>query len=130
MKRRNQAFTFVEVLAAMVFLAITMPAIVGALITANRASNVAQRSGIATQLAENRLSELMLDNAWSNASSRGEFGDAFPGYRYEMTQRNWENNAMTELVMTVFFKVQGQEHDVQVSTLVNESLTEVPVAEQ
>jgi type II secretory pathway pseudopilin PulG len=124
MKRRNQAFTFVEVLAAMVFLAITMPAIVGALLTSNRAANVAERTGIATQLGENRLGELMIDNAWSSAASRGEFGEDYPGYRYEMTKSTWENGAMTELVLKVFFKVQGGEHEVQLSTLVNEALTE------
>jgi len=41
-----------------------------------------------------------------------------------MTQATWQNSAMTELAFKVFFKVQGQEYEVQLSTLVNESLTE------
>jgi Tfp pilus assembly protein PilV len=125
MKRRASAFTFVEVLAALLFLGITIPAVVGALMTAGRAATVSERRAIATELGENLLSELMIDNAWKNASSRGEFSADYPGYRYEMTQANWKNDtAMTELMFKVLFKVQGQEYEVQLTTLVNDQLTD------
>ena len=125
MKRRTSGFTFVEVLAALLFLGITIPAVVGALMVGGRAATVSERRAIATELLENRLSELMIDNTWKNAASRGEFGADYPGYRYEMTQANWKNDtAMTELTFKVFFKVQGQEYDVQLTTLVNDQLSD------
>ena len=122
MKRSAQAFTFVEVLAAMVFLGILMPVVVSALMVANRAAVVAERSTIAAQLGENKLGELMLGDAWTSAGTRGAFGADMPGYRWQLTKATWEAGAMTELTLEVFFKVQGTEHEARLSTLVDESL--------
>ena len=67
MKAARDAFTFVEVLAAMVFLGILMPAVISALLTANRAAVAAERSTIAAQLGENKLGEFTVgkDGTWS-----------------------------------------------------------------
>jgi type II secretory pathway pseudopilin PulG len=119
----RSAFTFVEVLAALAFLGILIPVIVSALTLANRAAVIAERTSIATQLAENQLNELTVANAWSTAESRGDFAPEWPGYRWELTRAAWESGAMTELTMTVFFPVQGREHETRLSTLVNETLT-------
>jgi type II secretory pathway pseudopilin PulG len=124
MNARRRAFTFVEMLAAMAFLGILIPVVVSALMVSNRAATVAERSTIAMQLGENRLSEMMLDDAWSSESSKGDFGTDFPGYRWEMKQADWESGAMTELTLEVFFPVQGREQSIRLSTLVNESLTQ------
>jgi type II secretory pathway pseudopilin PulG len=124
MNRPQQAFTFVEVLAAMVFLGIAMPAIVTALMVANRAAVAAERSAVAVQLAENKLGELMLDQAWSSAGSSGDFGSEYPGYRYTLATSDWNSGAMTELLIEVYYQVQGSEHSARLSTLVNEALTE------
>jgi type II secretory pathway pseudopilin PulG len=123
MNRRLAAFTFVEILAAMVFLGITMPIIVSALTVSNRAAISAERGSIAAQLAENKLGDLMLQNEWNNAGGSGDFGTDYPGYRYTLTKRKWESGEMTELVLEVFYKVQGTEHSARLSTLVNEELS-------
>lgn len=90
----------------------------------NRAGVASERTTIATQLAENKISELMLGDEWTTASSRGEFGTDWPGYRWELKKSDWESGAMTELDLTVYFQVQGTERSVILSTLVNESLTQ------
>ena len=123
MKAARDAFTFVEVLAAMVFLGILMPAVISALLTANRAAVAAERSTIAAQLGENKLGELMLGDAWSSASSRGDFGTEWSGYRWQLSKPSWQAGAMTELSLDVFYKVQGTEHNARLSTLVDASLT-------
>ena len=120
--RPTHAFTLVEVLACLTFLGILIPVVISALLTANRAGVVSERSSIATQLGENRLGELMLNNEWSSAASRGDFGMDWPGYRWELTKADWGNGAMTELKLNVSFQVQGLEHHVQLATLVNESV--------
>jgi len=124
MNRRTHAFTFVEVLAAMVFLGITIPVIVSALTVSNRAAVTAERGTIAAQLAENKLGELLLGDAWSGAGGGGDFGVEYPGYRYALTKRDWESGAMTELTLEVSYKVQGVEHSARLCTLVNEDLTQ------
>lgn len=124
MKRGTHAFTFVEILAALLFLGIVMPVVIGALQVSNRSSVVSERSTVAVQLAENRLAELQLGDAWSSAGSSGDFGADYPGYRWELTKVDWENGAMTELQLVVYFTVQGTEREVRLSTLVNQSLAE------
>jgi type II secretory pathway pseudopilin PulG len=121
--RRHEAFTFVEILAALAFLGLLVPVIVSALSLSNRAGVIAERTLIATQLGENRLNEMLLGNAWSGGETRGDFGDEHPGYRWELTQTSWEAGSMTELSLDVIFQVQGQDHDVRLTTLVNEALT-------
>ena len=101
------AFTFVEVLAALLFLAVVVPAVVTALTVSNRASEVTDRGTLAGELAENKLNELLTDNAWQSAGSTGggTFGDDLPGYRWEMTADNWSTdttNAVSELRVEVF----------------------------
>ncbi len=125
---RSAGFTFVEMLAAMAFLGILMPVIISALLVSNRAALVGERATIAMQLGENRLSEMMLAGAWSTEGARGDFGEQWPGYRWELTKSAWESSTMTELTLDVFYPVQGNERDLRLSTLVHESLTLVPAA--
>ncbi len=121
MKRDHTGFTFVEMLAAMAFLGILMPVVISALTISNRAAVVSERATVATQLAENRLQEIIVDDSWTSASSRGDFGEQWPGYRWELTKGDWQSGAMTELSLNVFFQVQGREHDVRLTTLVTET---------
>ena len=124
MNAGRRGFTFVEILASMAFLGILIPVVVSALMVSNRAAVMSERSVIATQLGENRLNEMMLGDAWTSESSRGDFGADFPGYRWEMKQADWNAGAMTELTLDVFYSVQGREQSVQLSTLVSDSLTQ------
>lgn len=121
MKRHTAAFTLVEILAALAFLGLVIPVAVGAIMIANRASVVSERSMIAVQLGENRLNELMLANAWSTAESRGTFDD-HPGYRWELKRQDWPTADMSELTLEVFYQVQGAEQSVKLTTLVNEEV--------
>lgn len=116
-------FTLVEVLAALLFLAILVPAIVGGLTLGNRVSVLSERKAIAAELAENKLNEQLIGNNWQATSNNaGDFGTGYPGYRWQATQENWagdSTNIMTELAVEVFFPVQGKDHSVRLTTLVN-----------
>lgn len=137
----RSAFTLVEILASLLFLAIAVPAIVGALGLASRTSEVAERESLAGNLAENKLNEMLVDNAWQSAAqSNGDFGADFPFYRWQMSNQTWTGvsaaatpstsntgtgspgtSGMTELSVEVFYPVQGSEHSVRLTTLVNTS---------
>jgi len=119
MKTPTAAFTFVEVLAALFFLAILIPAIAEGITLSSRLSALTERGAIATELAQNKLDELTIDNAWTSAEASGDFGDDFAGYRWEVTQTAWDMDAMTVLAVKVYFTVQGIERSVTLSTLVN-----------
>jgi type II secretory pathway pseudopilin PulG len=121
----RNGFTFVEVFAAMVFLAILIPAIVEGLSIATRASVVAERSSVAGELAENKMNELLLTstNGTENQSqTSGDFGTDWPGYRWEMTEGTWDQdtvNTMSEMSVQVFYPVQGKERSVTLTTLLS-----------
>lgn len=121
MKRRTAAFTLVEILAALAFLGLVIPVAVRAIMVANRAAVVSERSSIAVQLGENRLNELMLANAWTTSESRGAF-DGHPGYRWELKKVDWRTGDMSELTLEIFYQVQGSEQSVKLTTLVNEEV--------
>ena len=118
-------FTLVEVLAAMAFLGILMPVVISALFVSSRAAVISERSTIALQLGENKLNEMMLAGAWTSESGRGDFGNQWPGYRWELSKSGWEESAaMTELTLDIFYTVQGTERDLRLTTLVSETLDE------
>lgn len=129
MKRaaRQAGFTFVEILAALTFVGILLPTVVGALLLCSRISETAERSANAVQLGENQLNILLLGNAWQTGEARGDFGQDWPGYRWEMQQATWNSggaqssNALTALTMNVYFPVQGQERSISLTTLANPS---------
>jgi len=125
--RARSGFTFVEVFAAMIFLAILVPAIVEGLSIANKASETAERGAIAGELAENKMNDALVEQTWQTApNTSGDFGTDWPGYRWEMSQQTWDQdnvNTVTELNVEVYFPVQGKEHSFVLTTLVSGTTT-------
>jgi hypothetical protein len=115
------AFTFVEILASMLFLAILIPTVMSALALSNRAGVLAERTSTAIQLAENRLGEMLVDGTWATGAGGGDFGGDWPGYRWELKSADWPEDTMTELTISVYFEVQGREQNVQLTTLASET---------
>ena len=132
----KSGFTLIEVLAALVFLAILVPVIAEALTLSSRVSTLSDRRAVAAELAENQLnmelvnwqSGAQTNGATSGATSgatNGDFGTGYPGYTWKVTQTGWSGdstNGMTEMTMEVDFQVQGKAQSVKLSTLVNASL--------
>lgn len=122
---KPDAFTFVEVFAALIFLAILVPAIVEGLSIATRVSEVAERGSVAGELAENKLNELILSSTGGTATAfqtSGDFGTDWPGYRWEMSQSTWDQdsvNTMSEMSVEVFYPVRGKERNVKLTTLLS-----------
>ena len=121
---RRAGFTFAEVLAAMLFLAILVPAVVQGLSLANRAAVLAERKAAAVQLAERQLNTMLLNDAWVSSDVRGTFGEAWPLFRWELERGAWREDDMNQLTLRVWFPVQGVEHSVTLTTLVDDSQLE------
>jgi len=121
-RRRQHAFTFAEILAALVFLALLVPAIMEGITLCSRASLMAERGAFAVSLAQNKLDELALNDAWSREDLSGDFGEDFPNFRWEAEHAPWEETGnMEELTVRAFFNVQGREESVTLTTLVSGS---------
>ena len=70
--RSRAGFTFAEVLAALVFMAIVIPVVMQGISIANRAGVGAERKEIAVQLAANMLNQLSISNLWQTAQASGD----------------------------------------------------------
>ncbi len=123
--RNNQSgFTFAEVLAAMLFLAILIPAVVEGISLANRAAVTAERQATALQLGEHKLNQLLLDDSALSSGSQGNFGTAYPLYSWKLDRSTWREDSMTQLTLRVAFTVQGRQREVSLTTLIDETATE------
>ena len=76
--RSRAGFTFAEVLAALVFMAIVIPVVLQGISIANRAGVGAERKEIAVQLAVNMLNQLSVSNLWQTAQASGTFDQDYP----------------------------------------------------
>jgi type II secretory pathway pseudopilin PulG len=119
----RRGFTFVEILAAMLFMAIVIPITVEGMMVANRAGVLAERKRVATRLADEQLTDMILNDEWQTGNQSGNFGDDYSDYRWNMTSEPWSydtESPMTLVSIDVWFKVQAQEYQVRLSTLVDE----------
>lgn len=119
-KRRLAAFTFAEVLAALVFMAIVIPVAIEGIQLSNRAGEVARRKATAAQLADSLMTELIATEQWKTATQSGNFGEEQPGYEWRTWNEGWNFDAMRVFWIEVRFHVQGREYAVRLGTLVEE----------
>lgn len=119
--RRNSAFTLAEVLAAMVFLAIVIPAAVEALHVASLAGEVAARKGAAVNIADRILNESIITTNWTGSVQSGVVTQDALNYQWKLTAQNWPEDAMELLIAQVTFQAQGKNYSVDLSTLANPS---------
>jgi len=113
------AFTLAEVLAAMLFLAIVIPAAVEALHVASLAGEVAARKGAAARVADRVLNESILTTNWNLGSQSGTVTEGAGQFRWTLNSRNWSVDTMQLLTAEVIFSAQGHDYSVQSSTLAN-----------
>jgi general secretion pathway protein I len=112
------AFTFVEMLAAMIFMAIVLPVAVEGIVLANSVSTRALHKRQAMRLADRILNQVMIDEAWEDGEQSGDFGEDFPQYRWEIAVDSWEIDSMLRVTATVSYTVQDREYSESIGTLV------------
>jgi len=119
-KRACAGFTLAEVLAALLFMAIVIPVAMQGLMIASRAGSVSERKAVGARLAENKLNELIVTGQWQSSAQRGTIEEGLLSYAWRLQAEPWrEDGAMRLVTVYVTVPVQGQDYDVQVSTLVD-----------
>ena len=83
------AFTLAEVLAAMLFLAIVIPAAVEALHVASLAGEVAARKGAAARIADRILNESIVTTNWNTGSQNGTISEGAVDFHWTLNSQNW-----------------------------------------
>jgi type II secretory pathway pseudopilin PulG len=120
-KRARAAFTLVEVLAALAFMAIVIPVAVDGLRIANLAGQVGQRKAVAARIAERVLNELVITGQFRSTTQSGTVREGVQPYQWFMRSETWPMDAMRLVTVQVNFPVQGRQYDVRLSTLVDSS---------
>jgi type II secretory pathway pseudopilin PulG len=129
MRKGIKGFTFVEILAAMLFMAIIIPVVIRGMTIANRSGVAAQRKRLAAEMADRKLTEILLDESWRDGDQEGTFQDpnegeaAYSPYRWTLETNAWDTDAMRLITVNVFYMVQDHEYSVALSTLAPEEET-------
>lgn len=117
-RRRQGGYTLAETLAALLFLAIVIPAVVEALHVAGRAGTVSVRRSVAARIAERVLTEATLQTNLNAIAQSGTQVEGGVDYPWTLTRENWvQSTRLPQLTAEVRFLTQGQESSVRLSTL-------------
>jgi hypothetical protein len=119
--RHVSAFTLAEVMAAMLFLAIVIPAAVEALHISSLAGEVAARKGAAARIADRVLNESLILTNWNNGVQSGTVSEGVLSFRWTLSSQAWPVDAMQLLTAEVKYQAQGKDYSVKLSTLANPS---------
>lgn len=122
-RTRRAAFTLVEVLAALLFMAIVIPVAMQAIRIANRAGVMSQRKAVATRIAERMLNEMIVTSQYQGTSLKGVINEAQQQYEWIMRTEPWTEDAMLMVSIEVDYPVQGEQFTVRLSTLVDNTTT-------
>ncbi len=130
-EKRRGGFTFIEVLAAMIFMAVLIPVVMQGLILVQRSVAITERRTIAAQLGANLLNEMIVTEQWEQETGgSGDWGEEWPGFRWEMTLNPWsEDEGINELTLTVYYPSHGQEESISLTTLVPQPTVETQSSE-
>ncbi len=112
------AFTLVEVLAALLLMAIVIPVAIEALHTAAIAGEVAARKGAAARVADQVLNQSIIATNWNGGLQNGTVSDGGKTFRWSLSSQSWPQDSFMQLLTAqVQFSVQGKDYSVQVGTL-------------
>ena len=113
----RRGFTLVEVLAALLLMAIVIPVAMQGMSVASRAAIMSQRKAAAMRVAERMLNELIVTGQMTQSTASGSLDDGDTTYPWAMESEPWPQDAMTQVTVKVTFTVQGNSYDVSASTL-------------
>jgi type II secretory pathway pseudopilin PulG len=114
-----RAFTLVEVLAALAFMAIVIPVAVDGVRVANKAGQVSQRKAVAARIGDRVLNEWIVSNRSQAPAQSGVVQEGAQTYRWTLRTQPWNQDTMKLVTVEVIYTVQGEEYDVHLSTLLD-----------
>ena len=112
-RRLDAGFTLAEVLAALLFMAIVIPAAIEALRIASLAGTVAERKGEAVRVAQRLLAENLVTTNWNQSAQSGTLTEGRRQFRWTMRTDPWNQDRK--------YAAQNRDYSVRMSTLVDSS---------
>ncbi|HEY8751497.1 MAG TPA: prepilin-type N-terminal cleavage/methylation domain-containing protein [Tepidisphaeraceae bacterium] len=142
-RARRKGFTLIEVLAALVLLAIVLPAAMRGVTAAASAASSAQKRTKAAALAASKLQEILATGQYANGGLSGDFGSEegpeYNGFRWEAQTSNWnqpgfnsqdlQTQTLEQLDLKVTWRGKGGDQSITLSTLVYSNSPVGPAAQ-
>jgi type II secretory pathway pseudopilin PulG len=114
---RQRSFTLVEALAVVVIVGIVIPVVMAGLSLASGAAGLARQRAGASELASNKLAELVYTSQWQSAQS-GDEGDPPRVYHWASRIEDWTEPTLHQLTVEVTWTTRGKTRSLAMSTLV------------
>jgi prepilin-type N-terminal cleavage/methylation domain-containing protein len=115
--RRRAGFTFAELLATVVLIAIIMPVAMRSISLCTRLAGLSRKQIEAASLARVKLTELTASQDWQSSAKAGDFGSDWPGYRWAAEVTNWTDSIVSQIDLTVHWQSQGLDRSMTLTTL-------------
>ena len=125
-RRPVRAFTLAETLAALVFMAIIIPAAVEAIHVASGAGEIAVRKSEAARVADRILNESLVMTNWNTGPQNGTTGEGADEFHWTLNSQKWQQDNMQLLTAEVSFSTQGRQYSVKMSTLAGQQTQATP----
>jgi len=114
-----------EVLAALLLVAIVLPVLMGAMDTATHIAGLANDRAEAVLLAENKLNEVLIDESWRFGDDAGDFTEASDElvaarYAWQLEVEQWQDPSVRQLTVTVIWTRRGRDQSIRLSTAVHD----------
>jgi general secretion pathway protein I len=116
--RRRRGFTLVEVLAALVLVALILPAAMRGITTAVSLAALSRQRMEATVLAETVMDEIVATGMWQDSDMSGDFGQDHPGFKWSAQVQDWQDVTLQQLDVDVTWQSAGRQRLVTLTTLI------------
>ena len=116
-RRHRRGFTFAELLATIVLIAIIMPVAMRSIALCTRLGGLSRKEIEAASLARMMLTELTASDDWRSSGKAGDFGTDWPGYRWTADVTNWTDSIVSQIDLTVHWQSQGLDRSLTLTTL-------------
>jgi prepilin-type N-terminal cleavage/methylation domain-containing protein len=118
----RRAFTLVEVLAALLLIAIVLPVVMRGISAGTSSASLTRRRTEASSLAQSKLAEIMATEQWRDGALNGTFTLAetenAADYSWRAELQQWSEENVKQLDLYVTWTTGKGEQNVMLSTLI------------
>jgi len=117
----SRAFTLVEVLAALMLIAIVIPAVEQGITVAQRAGDESRHRTEAAGLAQSEMATILTSSSWQTGNQSGDFSPDWPGYTWASQVQSWAGDTvgagLSEIDLTVSWSSGARQSHIVLSSL-------------
>ena len=115
---QTKGFTLLEVMVSLAIISIVVPLMLSLVQRHVHVHMASERVTIGTLLAQEKIVEIELVGSPDLGSTRGDFGDRYPSYRWEQEIRTTFMNRVREVLVRVLWGEEQNPESVTLTTYV------------